>query len=86
MKKDLYWKNKKLDHLDEIVKYIDEEDILLKILQKMTKIQIESVFEDLEYPYSSFNIDKEYSDYFWTRYKAAVNKAYPDLLLMSRKD
>ena len=37
------------------------------------------VFQD---PYSSFNYDREYSEYYWSRFKKAVAVARPDIILM----
>ena len=44
--------------------------------------QIRAVYDEFEDPYSSFNYDKEYSNYFWSRFKKAVAEIKPDIILM----
>ena len=48
----------------------------------MKLYQIRAVYDEFEDPYSSFNYDQEYSNYFWSRFKKAVNKAKPDVILL----
>jgi hypothetical protein len=44
--------------------------------------QIRAVYDEFEDPYSSFNYDQEYSNYFWSRFKKAVAEIKPDIILM----
>jgi hypothetical protein len=48
----------------------------------MKPYQIRAVYDEFEDPYSSFNYDREYSDYYWSRFKKAVAVARPDVILM----
>jgi len=48
----------------------------------MENYQICAVYDEFEDPYSSFNYDIEYSDYYWSRFKKAVVEARPDITLL----
>ena len=48
----------------------------------MKPYQIRAVFNELEDPYSSFNYDREYPNYYWSRFKKAVAEERPDVILM----
>jgi len=48
----------------------------------MKPYQIRAVYNEFEDPYSSFNYDREYSDYYWSRFKKAVAETKPDVMLM----
>ena len=76
-----YWRNSKLDYLDSVVDAIDDQNELIKLANLMNKIQIQAIFKDFEDPYSMFNFHREYTDYYWVRWKRAVKIAQPDILL-----
>jgi len=48
----------------------------------MKPYQIRAVYNEFEDPYSSFNYDQEYSNYYWSRFKKAVTEIKPDVVLM----
>ena len=48
----------------------------------MKPYQIRAVYNEFEDPYSNFNYDKEYSNYFWSRFKKAVVEVEPDVVLL----
>ena len=48
----------------------------------MEKYQIRAVYDEFEDPYSNFNYDKEYSNYYWSRFKKAVARARTDVVLL----
>ena len=48
----------------------------------MENYQIRAVFDELEDPYSSFNYDREYSEYYWSRFKKVVAEVRPDITLL----
>jgi len=48
----------------------------------MKPYQIRAVYNEFEDPYSSFNYDQEYSNYYWSRFKKAVVEARPDVILL----
>jgi hypothetical protein len=77
-----YYKPRKLDHLYDAATCINNEVKLAQIINKMEKYQIRAVYDEFEDPYSSFNYDREYSDYYWSRYKKAVAEVRPDIILM----
>ena len=77
-----YYQPTKLDYLYDAATSIDDEVKLAQIINKMKPYQIRAVYDKFEDPYSSFNYDKEYSNYFWSRFKKAVAKARPDVVLM----
>ena len=77
-----YYKPTKLDYLYDAATCINDEVKLIKIINKMENYQIRAVFDEFEDPYSSFNYDREYSDYYWSRFKKAVAGARPDVILM----
>jgi hypothetical protein len=77
-----YYKPTKLDYLYDAATFINDEVKLIKIINKMENYQIRSVYDEFEDPYSSFNYDKEYSDYYWSRFKKAVTETRPDIILM----
>ena len=70
-----YYRPTKLDYLDEVATSIDDEVRLALIIKKMNPYQIRAVYDEFEDPYSSFNYDREYSDYYWSRFKKAVVEA-----------
>ena len=77
-----YYKPTKLDYLYDAATFINDEVKLIKIINKMENYQIRAVFDEFEDPYSSFNYDREYSDYYWSRYKKAVAEVRPDIILI----
>ena len=77
-----YYKPTKLDYLYDSVTSINDEVKLKKIINKMKPYQIRAVYDEFEDPYSSFNYDREYSDYYWSRYKKAVDEVRPEIILM----
>ena len=77
-----YYKPTKLDYLDDAATSIDDEVRLALIIDKMKPYQIRAVYNEFEDPYSSFNYDREYSDYYWSRFKKAVVQTRPDVILM----
>ena len=77
-----YYKPTKLDYLYDAATSINDEVKLIKIINKMENYQIRAVFDEFEDPYSSFNYDREYSEYYWSRFKKAVLEARPDVILM----
>ena len=77
-----YYKPTKLDYVYDAATFINDEVKLKKIINKMEKFQIRAVYDEFEDPYSSFNYDREYSDYYWSRFKKAVAVARPDAILM----
>ena len=80
--KSTYYKPTKLDYLDDAATSIDDEVRLALIINKMKPYQIRAVYDEFEDPYSSFNYDREYSDYYWSRFKKAVVQTRPDVVLM----
>ena len=77
-----YYKPTKLDYLYDAAMLINDEVKLIKIINKMKPYQIRTVYDEFEDPYSSFNYDREYSDYYWSRFKKAVVETKPDVILM----
>ena len=77
-----YYKPTKLNYLYDAATFINDEVKLIKIINKMENYQIRAVFDEFEDPYSSFNYDREYSDYYWSRFKKAVVETKPDVILM----
>ena len=77
-----YYKSTKLDYLYGAATFINDEVKLIKIINKMENYQIRAVFDEFEDPYSRFNYDSEYSEYYWSRFKKAVAEAKPDVILM----
>ena len=77
-----YYKPTKLDYLYDAATLINDEVKLKRIINKMNPHQIRAVFDEFEDPYSSFNYDREYSDYYWSRFKKAVAEVRPDIVLM----
>jgi hypothetical protein len=77
-----YYKPTKLDYLYDAATFINDKVKLIKIINRMSPHQIRAVFDEFEDPYSSFNYDREYSDYYWSRFKKAVVEARPDIILM----
>ena len=77
-----YYKPTKLDYLYDAATFINDEVKLKKIINKMENYQIRAVFDEFEDPYSSFNYDTEYSDYYWSRFKKAKAEVRPDIILM----
>jgi len=76
-----YYRPTKLDYLDDAATSIDDEVRLALIINKMKPYQIRAVYDEFEDPYSSFNYDREYSDYYWSRFKKAVVQTRPDVVL-----
>jgi hypothetical protein len=77
-----YYKPTKLDFLYDAATFINDEVKLAQLINKMKPYQICAVYAEFEDPYSSFNYDREYSDYYWTRFKKAVAEVRPDIILM----
>ena len=77
-----YYQPTKLDYLYDAATSIDDEVKLAQIINKMKPYQIRAVYDKFEDPYSSFNYDKEYSNYFWSRFKKAVAEIRSDVILM----
>ena len=77
-----YYKPTKLDYLYDAATFINDDVKLKKIINKMENYQIRAVFDEFEDPYSSFNYDTEYSDYYWSRFKKAMAEVRPDVVLM----
>ena len=77
-----YYKPTKLDYLYDAATLINDEVKLIKIINKMENYQIRAIYDEFEDPYSSFNYDREYSDYYWSRFKKAVVETKPDVILM----
>ena len=77
-----YYRPTKLDYLYDAATSIDNEVILAHVINKMKPYQIRAVYNEFEDPYSSFNYDQEYSNYFWSRFKKAVVEARPDVILL----
>ena len=81
-KQETYYMPTKLDYLYDAATFINDEVKLIKIINKMEKYQIRAVYDEFEDPYSSFNYDREYSDYYWSRFKKAVAEVSPNIILM----
>ena len=77
-----YYMPTKLDYLYDAATVINDEVKLKRIINKMENYQIRAVYDEFEDPYSSFNYDREYSDYYWSRFKKAVAEVRPDIILM----
>ena len=77
-----YYKPTKLDFLYDAATSINDEVKLAQLINKMKPYQTRAVYAEFEDPYSSFNYDREYSDYYWTRFKKAVTVTRPDIILM----
>ena len=77
-----YYRPTKLDYLYDAATSINDEVKLAQVINKMKTYQIRAVYDEFEDPYSSFNYDREYSDYYWSRFKKAVVEARPDIILM----
>ena len=77
-----YYKPTKLDYVYDAATFINDEVKLKKIINKMEKFQIRAVYDEFEDPYSSFNYDRVYSDYYWSRFKKAVAEERPDIALL----
>lgn len=81
-KQAMYYKPTKFDYLYDAATFINDEVKLAQIINKMKPYQIRAVYDEFEDPYSSFNYDREYSDYYWSRFKKAVVETKPDVILM----
>ena len=81
-KQETYYMPTKLDYLYDAATFINDEVKLIKIINKMEKYQIRAVYDEFEDRYSSFNYNRKYSDYYWSRFKKAVVEARPDIILM----
>ena len=81
-KQETYYMPTKLDYLYDAATFINDEVKLIKIIKKMEKYQIRAVYDEFEDPHSSFNYNRKYSDYYWSRFKKAVVEASPDVILM----
>ena len=77
-----YYRPTKLDYLYDAATSIDDEVKLAQVINKMKPYQICAVYNEFEDPYSSFNYDREYSEYYWSRFKKAVAVVRPDVILM----
>ena len=71
-----------IDYLYDAAMLINDEVKLIKIINKMKPYQIRAVYEEFEDPYSSFNYDREYSEYYWSRFIKAVLEVRPDIVLL----
>ena len=78
---DSYWRPSKLDFLYDCAGVIDDPIKLTKVISQMSDRQIRATFNQFEDPYSDFNIGEEYSSYYSERFKTAVLKERPSLLL-----
>ena len=77
-----YYRPTKLDYLYDAATSIGDEIKLAQVINKMKPHQIRAVYDEFEDPYSSFNYDQEYSNYFWSRFKKAVAEIRSDVILM----
>ena len=77
-----YFRPSKLDYLYDAATSIDDEVKLAQVINKMKPYQIRAVYNEFEDPYSSFNYDRAYSYYYWSRFKRAVAETKPDVMLM----
>ncbi|OJI94957.1 hypothetical protein LY10_04078 [Planktotalea frisia] len=77
-----YYKPTELDYLYDAATVINDEVKLQKVINKMKPYQIRAVYDEFEDPYSSFNYDREYSEYYWSRFKKAVAVVRPDIVLL----
>jgi len=81
-KQETYYMPTKLDYLYDAATFINDEVKLIKIINKMEKYQIRAVYDEFEDRYSSFNYNRKYSDYYWSRFKKAVAVVRPDIIMM----
>ena len=79
---DSYWKPSKLDFLYDCVGVINEPIKLRKVISQMSDRQIRATFNEFEDPYSSFNIGREYSSFYWEKFKTAALRERPSLVLI----
>ena len=77
-----YYSPTKLDYLYDPATSIDDEVKLAQVINKMKPYQIRAVYDEFEDPYSNFNYDKEYSDYYWSRLKKTVAEVRADVVLL----
>jgi hypothetical protein len=77
-----YYRPTKLDYLYDAATSIDDEVKLAQVINKMKPYQISAVYDEFEDPYSNFNYDKEYSNYFWSKFKKAVAEIRTDVILL----
>ena len=77
-----YYRSTKLDYLYDAATSIDDDVKLVQIINNMKPYQIRAVYDEFEDPYSSFNYDQEYSNYFWSRFKKAVAEIRTDVILL----
>ena len=77
-----YYQPTKLDYLYDAATSIDDEVKLAQIINKMKPYQIRAVYDKFEDPYSNFNYDNEFSNYYWSRFKKAVVEVEPDVVLL----
>ena len=77
-----YYKPTKLDYLCDAATLINNEMKLKGIINKMNPNQIRAVFDEFEDPYSSYNYDREYYEYYWSRFKKAVLEVRPDFAVL----
>ena len=77
-----YYRPTKLDYLYDAATSIDNEVKLAQVINKMKPYQIRALYDEFEDPYSSFNYDQEYSNYYWSKFKKVVAKARPDVVLL----
>ena len=77
-----YYKPTELDYLYDAATFINDEVKLQKVINKMKPYQIRAVYDEFEDPYSSFNYDREYSEYYWSRFKKVVAEVRPDIVLL----
>ena len=77
-----YYRSTKLDYLYDAATSIDDDVKLVQIINNMKPYQIRAVYDEFEDPYSNFNYDQEYSNYYWSRFKKAVARARTDVVLL----
>ena len=77
-----YYRPTKLDYLYDAATSINDEVKLAQVINKMKTYQIRAVYDEFEDPYSSFNYDQEYSNYYWSRFRKAVAGVRPDIVLL----
>ena len=79
---DSYWKPSKLDFLYNCAGVINDPIKLRKVISQMSDRQIRATFNEFEDPYSSFNIGREYSSFYWEKFKTAALKERPSIVLI----
>ena len=75
-----YYRPTKLDYLYDTATSIDDQVKLAQVIKKMKHQQIHAVCNEFEGLGSNFKYDKEYSNYFWSRFKKVVVEIRPDVV------